>query len=636
MSDREGIPYTYNSHQRLQLVGEYYNLPFTEHRHHNFKKMTKLLFVLSLILLFFVALSLGNADIRVAPPDGTAGASSTARVVHCTAFGFRSEMSVKILENILGVSESLKICSGMRLYDVDVTLDGGEKPLLALEYDRRASRNDSDIAVVYAHYASIINDAQTLVLHLNSALASVLAEGPKRSVVLVLAVPPKVAVTEYQNALVTLLSEAWRFLPEKDSLNNTDLSGKFDVQVLTYSLPPEGISNDFKFEKRNILEAVLKRQARSDYKTVDALIASGNFSTKKVENLNMKDFGLDTCLSAAEIATDWARQAANANLQKLQKPETATSFKAFLENLVEEALKEMDSFLEKEKCVPSSEARRFASDDVTRDIHDMMYPFFKRFVQLARQDIAKMFNNAVQNELEISIRIIEDLKTIKNRVLRKFLKDIDALIPKYAPEAWRINFEISQLEKTLDEFIEQREGQSKLQGILPRGRRPIEVSFFHFLLHPFGRDHRQDPLGMLQSDKLSYMPSLTQYPEVAVSPSTARFLANSAADKEFAREMLMLPLSIKNPSVPMSSKRSRKRSAPPQKDHNRALNGPERFIDWSKIPMNRVVKGNELEGPVEDKIIDKVINTIPYFGKGYYKHPSYNYGPKYSVGSKAN
>jgi len=586
-----------------------------------------ILFTLIIMMIAALDTCSGNTELSAI----TAIEPST-RVIHCTALGFNSFLSLKVLKNILGISKDLTISSDMQIHEVDVNLEGQGKPSLALEFgkvDQRISRNDSDIAVVYVHYATIVNDPQTLVLQFNRALGSILAEGPKRSVLLVLAVPQKLALSEYQNSAINLLSEAWQLLPEKDSLNNTDLSGKFDIQVLTYSLPTGGITSDFNFEKRDILESLLKRQGRNDYRTIDSLKPTESFSSVRVD-LNRKDHGLDICMSAAEAAADWARQAANANLQKLQKPESASSFKLFMENLLESAIKEMDNFLEKEHCSPSIEARLLANEDLTRDIHTMMHPFFKRFVQLGRQDAAKAFNAAVQSELEISIRILEDLKALKNRVLKQYSKDIEALTPKCAPEYWRINFEVSQFEKTLDEFIEQREGQSRLQGILPRGRRPIEVSFFHFLLHPFGRDHRQDPLGMLKTDKLSYKSSLAQHPDISISPSKARFLAKSSADKEFAREMLMLPLSVKNPAVPMASKRSRKRSGPPAKDYDRPNTGPERFIDWKKVPMNKIIKGDELQGTEEENVLDKVLNVLPYFGKGYYKHPSYNYGSKYS------
>lgn len=236
-----------------------------------------------------------------------------------------------------------------------------------------------------------------------------------------------------------------------------------------------------------------------------------------------------------------------------------------MENLLEGALSNMEETISQSGLIVSPEARKMAVADVHRDVHDMMYPFFKRFVQMARQDAAKSFNAAVADELEVSIKLMDDLRTIKRKAIAEYQSQIRQLTPKNSPEKWKNNYEVAQFARSLDDFIEMREEQAKLQGILPRGRRPIEVSVYHFLLHPLGRDHRQDPLGCLDSDVIEYNPQLASCPDVTVSPSLARHLATTPAAREFAREMLMLPLSIKNPSIPMTAKRSQKNVKPPKK-----------------------------------------------------------------------
>ena len=87
----------------------------------------------------------------------------------------------------------------------------------------------------------------------------------------------------------------------------------------------------------------------------------------------------------------------------------------------------------------------------------------------------------------------------------------------------------------------------------------------------------------------------------------------------------MLPLSIKNPEVPLMSGRSRRRSSPPSLDTGRSKTGPERFIRWDLEDMqpiresiNRYVK-KESDNVKDMK--DNLLNTIPLFKKGYYKHP---------------
>ena len=108
--------------------------------------------------------------------------------------------------------------------------------------------------------------------------------------------------------------------------------------------------------------------------------------------------------------------------------------------------------------------------------------------------------------------------------------------------------------------------------------------------HPLGRDYRQDPLGFNEKDKIIYEKSLIDSKDVSVHPSIARpILVEQSkvdsfvkkygrnkikSDSEFAREMVMFPLSIKNPSVPLMSGRSRRRGGPPKKDNTRDKLGP--------------------------------------------------------------
>lgn len=111
-------------------------------------------------------------------------------------------------------------------------------------------------------------------------------------------------------------------------------------------------------------------------------------------------------------------------------------------------------------------------------------------------------------------------------------------------------------------------------------RIPVDISFHILALHPLGRDYRQDPLGF--SDLLVYNTSEIASSALSknrnknkrhgglMSPLLARQklqqiiktkqdvlkgseLRRLRKNSEFAREMLMLPLSIKHPDTPMSS-----------------------------------------------------------------------------------
>jgi hypothetical protein len=153
--------------------------------------------------------------------------------------------------------------------------------------------------------------------------------------------------------------------------------------------------------------------------------------------------------------------------------------------------------------------------------------------------------------------------------------------------------------------------------VLPRGlRAPIDLSFHTFLLHPLGRDYRADALGMRPKDTPFYDSRLAgeqkrsgvvsaidvrrkMQNKVSGLEKTARAggfggllsrreLGAAKVESEFAREMMMFPLSIKNPEVPMASGRAaprKKVTIPQAKDQTRHLTGPERFIRYVVCSM---------------------------------------------------
>ena len=164
---------------------------------------------------------------------------------------------------------------------------------------------------------------------------------------------------------------------------------------------------------------------------------------------------------------------------------------------------------------------------------------------------------------------------------------------------------------SLDDYLRLREAQLRVLGVLPRSRRPVSICFHSFLLHPFGKDYRQDVLrGPAAGDELVFVKSnlcssagssaYSLLPAVAVRQSLKEVLKNEMAahrylfpvldsvrsavlgrqslvqDAEFAREMQMFPLAIKNPDVPIMGQKSSRHSGPPLKDPNRLSTGPER------------------------------------------------------------
>ena len=137
----------------------------------------------------------------------------------------------------------------------------------------------------------------------------------------------------------------------------------------------------------------------------------------------------------------------------------------------------------------SLSAIELAKEDISRNIYSMLGPIFRRHVLLAKQAAALQFNEAVGDDLEITIRILDDLSNAKYAALRTYTDAVRKLIPKTkgAPKStWGTGFDLKQLEESLDDYINSRADQLRIQGVLSRGRKPIDISFNVFLHHPLG------------------------------------------------------------------------------------------------------------------------------------------------------
>jgi hypothetical protein len=111
-------------------------------------------------------------------------------------------------------------------------------------------------------------------------------------------------------------------------------------------------------------------------------------------------------------------------------------------------------------------------------------------VLLAKQEAAVKFNDAVGDDLEITINILNDLNNAKQSAMNVFTRTVRKLIPHGAPKSsWDTGFDRKQLLDSLEDYIGSRVDQLRIQGVLPRGRKPIDVSFNLFLNHPLGEDH---------------------------------------------------------------------------------------------------------------------------------------------------
>lgn len=182
------------------------------------------------------------------------------------------------------------------------------------------------------------------------------------------------------------------------------------------------------------------------------------------------------------------------------------------------------------------------------------------------------------------------------------------LTPHTAPlSSWNAEIEIFELTQIMSEYIENREYLYRAMGVLPRyggcsGHQPNSIRFnkyalslpstevsMHILMsHPFGRDLHADPLGLHTTDKfsittdeklltnqISQLPTAKQlryalknkviglervsqknifYTKIIENLRKLNIILPLSIEKErkrseFAREMMMLPISLKNPDV---------------------------------------------------------------------------------------
>lgn len=156
--------------------------------------------------------------------------------------------------------------------------------------------------------------------------------------------------------------------------------------------------------------------------------------------------------------------------------------------------------------VPSAAAIKLAKADLSEKIYARMAPFYNRQIQLVRSEIANSFNAKIA-EVKITIDVMKDFKALRNDAIHEFDATLKTLAP--AGSGWNGGYEVHELIATLDDYLDGREANFRMMGVMSRGRQPIDVSFHTFFHHPLGRDYRQEPLG------LSFMKDTPFYQDAA-------------------------------------------------------------------------------------------------------------------------
>lgn len=292
------------------------------------------------------------------------------------------------------------------------------------------------------------------------------------------------------------------------------------------------------------------------------------------------------------------------------------SFAALIEEVLRRSEQTQDAFLSERTAglpLTTTDHRLFkwARSELQRRVLLAMEKFFDRQAALARMETVALFNDAVR-DMDVSINIMQDLRHIRDKAIRKYSTHLRDLLPVsvrgLAAQYYGTGALVQDLLQMFNEYLAEREKHFQVLGVLSRGRKPVDISLHVFLSHPLGRDYRQDVLGAaaVGDEVIPWTTKPTTVTATEVRRATMAHLKGNpqehwravstrevARQSEFAREMLMLPLSVKSPFVRMGAGRPRKGPAPPKRDKERLNFGPERFLDFSVGPMQDVRRGLE-------------------------------------------
>lgn len=649
------------------------------------------------MLLFLLSLFLVNLFAR-----------SYGELIACNTVGFGHRSSRNALVDMIGSTDyqnSLSDDDGADYFVVSNSNVGSDVAFVSTDHNVENTIVESDIIVVNLPLYVLKMDETRVMSLMQRALSSCVSlykmdvEGTcvddkqdeedlliikqdvnKKTLVFVVNGNEDALSETLTNGIKLLAAESWMLLDKPKYLSDR-IMNEVDIEIVGRTPTIKG--NIHKSSKSTWDKIVNKLKSQSALENVNDLSErlqelnsspsflgdKGKNNDKNVEVLQ----GYEECEAAKFQAILWAQAAAQANTARLQRYEKNDEFRSFMENLMNGAKKvysvslkrslsyKTDGEVEKALLSSSNSVLRRYWQEVQSEIFNMLLPFYRRQVQLIRVECANNFNKAAGDDLAITCDIMNDLKCIMDDVLKDFRIACQRLLPQDAPKlSWNYDIDTQQLRVSMEEYLDNREAGAKLVGVLPRGRKPIDVSIHVFATHPFGKDYRQDALTINNNDKIVYskeaayeednqeLLSPSQYRKILLDMENNIPTEMSRSDRaklkkksEFAREMLMFPLSVKNPEVPLAAGRAKKKSSveAAQVDPERIAFGPERFIKWDNEIMrearntldNQVKMNIDVKKDAVNDFKDNIINIIPLFKKGFYKTPPINYGEAYDA-----
>jgi hypothetical protein len=611
---------------------------------YNISKSTAVLLMLCIWLHFFVAVHcLANDTVtRVIPsycvissPDHKDAASKHLDSVLQGTNRYNNSNTEGINNNILLPFNSV--------FDI-----GGEgKQLLGVDYYEASESlpvtSPKNLSILFIHSSMFLTEAALLNIFqaairclgatgFNNASAAVFSAAAPRTVLVITYGTPH----PFDSSIRAIMQQAWNSMIEKvTALGNSypaAYGGIISLKVLhTPSLELEAgskLPENLRVFLRNSPLAVTASDlvpslsaSRSIWRRWSFPSLDARVQSEQIAGPN----GMTECRDVLLNVIAEVRNETTNSLQPLQAVGAGPYFASFVNSQMKGSLSKLRSRVSTMnqnvgyvKGGPDSRIIKLLEQQLQSTVFEMMLPIFRRHVQLLRADIAAGFSKAVSADvLPLTWHSLDDFKDYWKQAVEVFRDSIRRLLPDNAPvhSTWNTDFDVLQLKSSLNDFVEAKNVEFQLTGITPRHRRPTRLSFHTLLAHPFGRDHRQDPIRYRGRDIPIYVRSFSAVsnPHLMYAADAHQLLktdsdecANQAykgilrnflksnivqatkkeveiifninklsRDDVFAREMMMLPLAIKNPMAPLvASGNSRK--IPPKTDEGGAKTGPER------------------------------------------------------------
>jgi hypothetical protein len=231
----------------------------------------------------------------------------------------------------------------------------------------------------------------------------------KPSVFIVVAAPSDTVGRRAEQATFLALSQAWTYL-ERPSLAGRRVISTGGIPALTSAIQPKfvplrGLDSLSAVHReaidKAIGEAVAGAGSGSGSSSIRTLTATLQPVLAKEISAAPKNTASVAVKAALQAALEATRDNANAELSNLQTSESPVEFAGFWRNLLAAAESEFEARLQGHAGRLGSGEKKTALMDLRRQAAVMIEPFFKRQVQLARRDVAKDFNEAVGDALQV-------------------------------------------------------------------------------------------------------------------------------------------------------------------------------------------------------------------------------------------